>query len=224
MRTHISLIALGLLGGAAARAQLPALPQYVTISPKPEVIKLSLYLDYGGGSGAIGGRHFAGAQALVDLPSRWYASAGAGALMFSETGVATAPAFAAVLGHEFPREPSLLVTVAQTGIGYVAFDDADGIRHHQLDIPLAVGVGVYGAVPMLAKGNSIFSNASAKPWIAVRAQLRNEAGWMVGYGGALGLNIVLHSGWGARVAYDRLWIDDQTEGAFGFSILRVRSL
>lgn len=224
MRTHISLIALGLFGGAAAHAQLPTLPQYVTISPKPEVTKLSMYLDYGGGSGAIGGRHFVGAQALFDLPSRWYASAGAGALMFSDPEVATAPAFAAVLGHEFPREPSLFVTVAQTGIGYVAFDDAAGGRHHQLDIPLAVGVGVYGAMPMLAKGNHIFSNATAKPWIAARAQLRHEMGWGVGFGGALGLNIVLHSGWGVRVAYDRLWIDDQTEGAFGLSLLRVRSL
>ena len=199
VRAHIGVITVGLLsllGVAQARAQLPALPQYVTISPKPEVIKLSFYVDYGGGSAANAGRHFVGAQALIDLPSRWYASAGAGALLFSAPGVGTAPAFAAVLGREFPREPSLFVTVAQTGIGYVAFGDGAGGRRHQLDIPLAVGFGAYGAVPMLPRSNILSNVASAKPWIAARAQVRHVsvtatsqpgAGWHVGFGGALGL-------------------------------------
>ena len=231
-------VALGALGLGAAHAQLPALPQYVTISPKPEIVKLSLFVDYGGGSGAIAGRHFVGAQVLFDTPSRSYASVGAGALLFSDARIATAPGVAAALGHEFPREPSLLVVLAQTGIGYVSFGDSAGSRHHQLDIPIAFGFGVYGPVPQLS-GSKLFSNATVKPWIAARAQLRHVsvtgspaavAGWRVGVGAALGLSIVLHRGWGVRVAYDRLWIKDpstsrtRAEAAFGLGLVRVHSL
>src|SRR3989442_5321297 len=161
-------VALGALGLGAAHAQLPTLPQYVTISPKPEIVKLSLFVDYGGGSGAIAGRHFVGAQVLFDTPSRSYASVGAGALLFSDARVATAPGVAAALGREFPREPSLLVLMAQTGIGYVAFGDSAGGRHHQLDIPIAFGFGVYGPVPQLS-GSKVFSNATVQPWIPAPA-------------------------------------------------------
>jgi hypothetical protein len=181
MRLTFGLIALLAFVAAPAAAQMTGNPVYVPVGMGTGV---SVAGDFALGlnDASLKTTYF-GARATLGLPF-FYVTAGVGSVKPDEDLVGPAEseiAFGGDIGFKVLNLPLVPVKIAaQAGAGYLKFGDAG----KQLDIPIAVGIGLSLPTP----------GVGITPWIAPRGHVRisddgvdTETDFR--FGGSAGLNV-----------------------------------